>query len=104
MQFAGQLFAHLPQPTQLSASTSAKHPFLTLITFFGQTSSQVPQATQIESFTFAYLFDAILDLPIHLISAVTAQNHKQLLLFYKSMSPLHSISISYSKASHINTK
>ena len=45
MTAAGHTFAHLPQPTHFSSSTWAETPHLIWIASFGQTGTQVPQAT-----------------------------------------------------------
>lgn len=57
MQPVGQLLLHNPQPTQLSLSTNAKHPFLTETAFFLQKKVHSPHATHRFSSTTAYFFD-----------------------------------------------
>ena len=59
IQLAGHAFAHRPQPTQRLRSISAQRPFTTAAARFGQTDSQVPQATQTVRSASAYRLDAI---------------------------------------------
>ncbi len=56
MTDAGHSLAHLPQPTHLSALTTALTPRQTWIADSGHTFAQQPQATQAASFTTALRF------------------------------------------------
>jgi hypothetical protein len=59
MHPAGQVFPHMEQPIQISGSTLAKHPFITVIAPVGHIFVQAPQATQRFSSTDAYFLDFI---------------------------------------------